>query len=74
MDLTNKGINGMQAQEVLEKAGVTVNKNSIPFDPLPPTKASGIRIGTPAVTTRSMGNDEMRLIASFISKVLTNPG
>lgn len=73
VDLSNWGINGKQAQELLELAGVTVNKNSIPFDPLPPAKASGIRIGTPAVTTRSMGKDEMRLIAAFISKVLTNP-
>ncbi|MFH1117991.1 MAG: serine hydroxymethyltransferase [Pseudomonadota bacterium] len=73
VDLTSKGLTGMDAQEVLERAGVTVNKNSIPFDPLPPTKASGIRIGTPAVTTRSMGEDEMRIIASFISRVLTNP-
>lgn len=73
VDLTDKGINGMEAQETLERAGITVNKNSIPFDPLPPTKASGIRIGTPAVTTRSLGEDEMRLIASFMAKVLTNP-
>src|SRR5208283_2281125 len=74
MDVTDKGINGAEAQEVLERAGITVNKNSIPFDPLPPGKASGIRVGTPAVTTRSMGPDEMTLIGSFISKVLTNPG
>ncbi len=73
VDLTDLGITGMDAQEVLEQAGVTVNKNSIPFDPLPPTKASGIRIGTPAVTTRSMGEHEMRMIASFMSRVLTNP-
>ncbi|MDQ7783380.1 MAG: serine hydroxymethyltransferase [Desulfomonilaceae bacterium] len=73
VDLTDKGITGMEAQETLERACITVNKNSIPFDPLPPTKASGIRIGTPAVTTRSMGEDEMRLIGSFMSKVLTNP-
>lgn len=73
VDLTDKGINGMDAQEVLERAGITVNKNSIPFDPLPPTKASGIRIGTPAVTTRAMGEGEMRLIASLMSKVLTKP-
>jgi glycine hydroxymethyltransferase len=74
IDLTDKGINGAEAQEILERAGITVNKNSIPFDPLPPGKASGIRIGTPAVSTRSMGSDEMKLIASFISKVLTNRG
>jgi glycine hydroxymethyltransferase len=74
IDLTDKGINGAEAQEVLESAGITANKNSIPFDRLPPVKASGIRVGTPAVSTRSMGPDEMRLIGSFISKVLTNPG
>ncbi len=74
IDLTDKGINGAEAQEILERAGITVNKNSIPFDPLPPGKASGIRIGTPAITTRFMGTDEMRLIAAFISQVLTNPG
>jgi glycine hydroxymethyltransferase len=74
IDLTDKGINGADAQDALERAGITTNKNSIPFDPRPPAKASGIRVGTPAVTTRSMGPDEMKLIASFISKVLTNPG
>jgi glycine hydroxymethyltransferase len=74
IDLTDKGINGAEAQEILESAGITVNKNSIPFDPLPPGKASGIRVGTPAVSTRGMGPDEMKLIGSFISKVLTNPG
>jgi len=73
IDLTDKGINGAEAQEVLERAGITVNKNSIPFDPLPPSKTSGIRVGTPAVSTRSMGPDEMKLIGSFVSKVLTNP-
>ena len=73
VDLTNKGLDGAKAQEYLEQAGITVNKNSVPFDPLPPTKASGIRIGAPAVTTRGMGPDEMRTIASLISTVLTNP-
>jgi len=72
VDLTDKGINGRDAQELLEKAGITVNKNSIPFDSLPPGKASGIRIGTPAVTTRFIGKDEMRQIASWIGKVLAN--
>ncbi len=74
VDLTHQGITGAEAQERLEQAGITVNKNSIPFDPLPPTKASGIRIGTPAVTTRHMGPDQMRLIGSFIAKILTNRG
>jgi glycine hydroxymethyltransferase len=73
MDVSDKGINGAEAQEVLEHAGITVNKNSIPFDPLPPGKASGIRIGTPAVSTRFMGPEEMRVIALMIAKVLTNP-
>ncbi|MFA6221653.1 MAG: serine hydroxymethyltransferase [Desulfomonilaceae bacterium] len=72
VDLTEKNVNGAQAQEILELAGITVNKNTIPFDPLPPGKASGIRIGTPAVTTRAMGTEEMRLIASWISEALDN--
>ncbi|MGC8660658.1 MAG: serine hydroxymethyltransferase [Desulfomonilaceae bacterium] len=74
VDLTDKGVNGAQAQEILESAGITVNKNAIPFDPLPPGKASGIRIGTPALTTRNMGAKEMKLIASWISEALTNRG
>jgi glycine hydroxymethyltransferase len=73
MDLTDSGINGAEAQEVLERAGITANKNAIPFDPLPPGKASGIRVGTPAVTTRNMGPEEMRLIASLMARALTNP-
>ncbi len=71
VDLTTKGVTGAQAQEILEKSGITVNKNSIPFDPLPPGRASGIRIGTPAVTTRNMGKDEMALIAAFIDDAIT---
>ncbi len=74
LDLTGTGLNGAEAQELLEQAGITVNKNSIPFDPLPPTKSSGIRLGTPAATTRAMGPDEMRAVASMIARVLTNPG
>lgn len=70
VDLTPKGVTGAQAQEILEKAGITVNKNSIPFDPLPPGKASGIRIGTPAVTTRKMGPSEMKAIAGLIDKAI----
>jgi glycine hydroxymethyltransferase len=73
VDVSTKDVTGAQAQEVLEQAGITVNKNSIPFDPLPPTKASGIRIGTPAVTTRHMGIEEMKLIANMITKALANP-
>ncbi|MDA8407096.1 MAG: serine hydroxymethyltransferase [Deltaproteobacteria bacterium] len=72
VDLTDKNVNGAQAQEILEAAGITVNKNAIPFDPLPPGKASGIRIGTPAITTRQMGTNEMRTIASWISEAIEN--
>jgi len=72
VDLSDRDITGADAQEALESAWITVNKNSIPFDKLPPAKASGIRLGTPAVTTRFMGPDEMRLMASFIAEVLTN--
>jgi glycine hydroxymethyltransferase len=74
VDLRSAGINGAQAQEFLEQAGITVNKNTIPFDPLPPAKSSGIRLGTPAATTRAMGTDEMKAVASMIARVLTNPG
>ena len=72
VDLTNKNVNGAQAQDILEAAGITVNKNAIPFDPLPPGKPSGIRIGTPAITTRRMGTDEIRIIASWISEAIEN--
>jgi len=71
VDLTDWNMNGAVAQETLERAGITVNKNSIPFDPLPPGKASGIRIGTPAVTTRNMGPDEMSAIGSLIRIALS---
>jgi len=73
ISLVGRGITGAQAQDVLEQAGMTVNKNSVPFDPLPPFKSSGIRIGTPAVTTRHMGPDEMKLVAQLIAKVLASP-
>jgi glycine hydroxymethyltransferase len=72
VDLSDRGITGEEAQEALESAWITVNKNSIPFDKLPPAKASGIRLGTPAITTRLMGPGEMRLVASFIAQVLAN--
>ncbi len=71
VDLTPKGITGKEAQEVLDQARITVNKNAIPFDPLPPGKGSGIRLGTPAVTTRGMKEAEMRMIAELIDEALT---
>jgi len=73
VDLRPKKLTGKIAQEALDKAGITVNKNMIPFDPEKPTVTSGIRIGTPAVTTRGMKEPEMELIAGFITEVLDKP-
>lgn len=72
VDLRDKGITGKEAEKALEEAGITVNKNAIPFDPQPPTVTSGIRIGTPALTTRGMKEDEMRYVARLIHEVLSN--
>ena len=73
VDVFSKGITGKIAEAALGKAGITVNKNAIPFDQNPPMTASGIRIGTPAVTTRGMGEAEMDQIAGFIARVLAAP-
>lgn len=70
VDLRPKRLTGKVAEAALEKAGITVNKNAIPFDPEKPAVTSGIRIGTPAVTTRGMREEEMRLIGQFIAEVL----
>jgi glycine hydroxymethyltransferase len=70
VDVFSKGLTGREAEQALEKAGITVNKNAIPFDVNPPMKASGIRVGTPAVTTRGMKEQEMRRIGQWISQVL----
>ncbi len=72
LDVHSRGITGRDAELALEKAAITVNKNAIPFDPLPPMKAGGIRIGTPAVTTRGMRETEMEKIAGWIAAVLEN--
>jgi len=72
VDLTNFNITGKEAEEALDKAGITVNKNTIPFDTKPPTVTSGIRIGTPSVTTRGMGEQEMEEIAEIIERVIKN--
>ena len=72
VDLRSKGITGKQAEKALEEAGITVNKNMIPFDPQKPWIASGIRIGTPAVTTRGMKEKDMELIAGMIDRVLSD--
>jgi len=73
VDVTTLGIGGKQAEEALSRCGITVNKNMIPYDERKPMDPSGIRIGTPALTTRGMGPDEMRTIGSWILKVLRAP-
>lgn len=72
VDLTGKGITGKDAEDALDKAGITVNKNAIPYDGRPPSVTSGIRLGTPSVTTRGMGKAEMVEIADLISGVINN--
>ncbi len=74
VDLTKKGITGKEAEEALVKAGVTVNKNTIPFETRSPFVTSGIRIGVPAVTTKGMKEAEMRVIAGFIDRGIENRG
>jgi glycine hydroxymethyltransferase len=73
VDVTAKGVTGKEAEHVLDAAGITVNKNMIPFDPRKPLDPSGIRIGTPALTTRGMKEAEMRQIAKWITDVLASP-
>lgn len=72
VDLANKGTTGKEAEEALDKAGITVNKNAVPYDERPPTITSGMRLGTPCVTTRGMGEAEMTDIAEIIDEVLKN--
>jgi glycine hydroxymethyltransferase len=70
VDVTPLGVTGKEAEALLDEIGITVNKNAIPFDPLPPNTASGIRLGTPATTTRGFGPDEMRAIARLITEAI----
>jgi glycine hydroxymethyltransferase len=70
VDLTPKGVSGSDAEVALERAGITTNKNGIPFDPLPPVQTSGIRVGTPAGTTRGFGEAEFRQVGRWIGEVL----
>jgi len=74
VDLSDKNLTGAEAEEILECAGITVNKNAIPFDPQPPRVTSGVRIGTPAVTTRGLKEPEMEKVGNFIADLLLNPG
>jgi len=73
VDLTSKGITGKDAESVLESVNIVANRNTIPFDPKPPRIASGIRVGSPAVTTRGFSTEEMKRIAFWISDVLSHP-
>ena len=68
--LTPLGVTGSEAEHLLDAIGITVNKNGIPFDPLPPNTASGIRLGTPATTSRGFGEDEMRAIGRIIIEAI----
>jgi len=72
VDLSPQGVTGKDAEEALWNAGISVNRNTIPFDPKPPAVTSGIRMGTPAVTTRGFGAEEMKRVASFIAVVLSS--
>ena len=73
VDVFSKGLTGKVAEAALGKAGITVNKNAIPFDKNPPMVASGIRVGTPAITSRGMREPEMDLIAEYIARALASP-
>jgi glycine hydroxymethyltransferase len=72
VDVFSKGMLGSEAEKALGEAAITVNKNAIPFDTNPPMKPSGIRVGSPALTTRGMKENEMRQVGRFIAEVLTN--
>jgi glycine hydroxymethyltransferase len=74
IEIHPRGITGSDAEKALDRAGITVNKNAIPFDPLPPMKAGGIRLGSPSVTTRGMKEPEMELIANYLVDVLDHLG
>ena len=74
IEVYSRGITGSEAEKALDRAGITVNKNAIPFDPLPPMKAGGIRLGSPSITTRGMREPEMEQIGGWIADVLANIG
>jgi glycine hydroxymethyltransferase len=74
IELHSRGLTGSDAEKALDRAGITVNKNAIPFDPLPPMKAGGIRVGSPSITTRGMREPEMEQIGAWIAEVLLHMG
>ena len=73
VDVRNRNLSGKQAEKILDEVGITVNKNAIPFDPVSPMITSGIRLGTPATTTRGMKEEAMREIADLIDMALSHP-
>jgi glycine hydroxymethyltransferase len=73
VDVFKRGVRGKEAEQALDKAHITVNKNAIPFDVNPPLNPSGVRLGTPALTTRGFGEEQMREVAELIATVLTDP-
>ena len=73
VDLRNKNLTGKKAEESLDEVGITCNKNTVPFEDKSPLVTSGIRLGTPALTTRGMKEKDMELIADMINKVISNP-
>ena len=73
VDVGARGLTGKQSQLALDEAGITTNKNTIPFETRSPFEASGVRLGTPAVTTRGMAENEMKQIGDFISEILAAP-
>ncbi len=74
VDVSTKGLTGAEAEAALDAAGITANKNAIPFDKQPPTVTSGLRMGTPALTTRGLREEEIREVAGMVVEVLANPG
>ncbi len=72
VDMTSKNINGREAEQLLDKVGISTSRSTIPFDPLPPFKASGVRLGTPAITTRGMKEAEVKQIANWINEAINN--
>ena len=74
VDVTPLGITGQEAEQALNAAGIIANKNAIPYDPRPPRVTSGLRLGTPAITSRGMGTAEARLVGSLVARVVRNMG